>query len=129
MNTAQKGVTTFHFILKGQLPGGKNRIKTTRTGHRYPDKRFVEWRADALAQLPNRPPRIDGPVAMIVDYTPGDRRIRDMDAMLGTLGHLLCKAGVLEDDAQIVALHWHPFPMDRDHPQCIVTLNQFRWSL
>jgi hypothetical protein len=48
---------SIQIILYGQLPSGKNAIKITRTGKRYPDQRFVLWRANAMAQLPLAVPR------------------------------------------------------------------------
>ena len=37
--------------LTGQIPSGKNAVVVTRTGHRFPNKRFVEWRSKALEEL------------------------------------------------------------------------------
>lgn len=113
---------SFTFVLHGAVPGGKNAIKITRTGRRYPDQRFVLWRANALCQLPARRPLFKGPVQLIVDYVPGDQRRRDMPGMLDALLHLLEKAGLVQDDAQVVSLLWTPFPMDRERPQCTLTI-------
>ena len=118
---------SFCFTLYGQLPGGKNAVNTTRTGHRYPNKRFESWRDDAIGQLPSPLPRfLMFPVKLIVDYVPGDARRRDLDAMLGALGHLLERAKVIHDDCQIVACTWTPFPMDRQHPRCTVTVEPYK---
>lgn len=113
---------SFTFVLTGILPGGKNAVKTTRTGHRYPDQRFVLWRANALSQLPAKVPHFPGPVQLLVDYVPGDLRKRDMPGMMDALLHLLEKAKLVKDDAQVVALTWTPFPLDREHPRCTVTI-------
>lgn len=102
-----------HLFLANQLPGGKNRVHTTRSGHRYPEARFVAWRQDALFELQTQLQGVQGlpyrhPVALQVVYCAKDRRRRDLDAMLGTLGHLLERAGVLADDSLIQALEWQP---------------------
>jgi hypothetical protein len=39
------------FTLTGQIPSGKNAVVVTRTGMRFPAKRFKLWREDALKQL------------------------------------------------------------------------------
>lgn len=117
-----KDPESFVFVLHGQLPSGKNAIKITRTGHRYPDQRFVLWRANAMAQLPLAVPRFTGPVRLIVDYVPGDVRRRDLPGMLDALLHLFEKAKLVKDDAQVVACTWTPFPLDRKNPRCTVTI-------
>ncbi len=37
--------------LTGQCPSGKNAIVITRTGLRFPKKRFVDWRTEALKEI------------------------------------------------------------------------------
>ena len=94
--------------LSGQLPGGKNRVRTTRAGRRYPEPRFLAWREGAIRELRQqyRQGVITESVSLTIDYWPSDRRQRDVDAMLGALGHLLERAGVLRDDAQIRNVYW-----------------------
>lgn len=113
------------FVLHGSIPGGKNAIKITRTGKRYPDQRFVLWRANALSQLPPKLPRFAGPVQMIVDYVPGDARRRDVPGMTDALLHLLEKAKIVADDVQVQSLIWTPFAMDRQYPRCTVTIRHW----
>lgn len=114
------------FTLWGTLPGGKNHVGITRTGHRYPNKRFVAWRAEALKQCPPVAGPFVGPLHLIVDYVKGDLRRRDMDGMLGALFHLFGKAGYFVDDSQIVQQTWTPFPLDRKRPRCTVTLSPMK---
>lgn len=97
--------------LTDQLPGGKNRIRNTRTGHRYPDQRFAAWRREALFELkpqlrgvPGLP--YCGPVKLTVWYRPQDHRRRDLPGMLDALLHLLEQAAVVVDDSQVVLLDW-----------------------
>jgi len=115
------------FTLKCNLPSGKNAVKNTRTGHRYPNKRFVDWRTDAMQQITQqcgRPDPIAHPIKLIVDYTPGDKRVRDVAGMLDALGHLLERAGVIAHDGLIRDCAWHEFEMNRAQPQACVTLQR-----
>lgn len=116
---------SIQFTLKGQLASGKNQVQITRTGHRYPNKRFAEWRNQALKQIPPCEQPFVGPVYMVVDYVPGDLIRRDLDGMLSALFHLLEKTGIVLDDAQVKGLRWYTYPMDREHPNCRVTIQKF----
>jgi Holliday junction resolvase RusA-like endonuclease len=122
------------FKLMGQLPSGKNRIIVTRTGHRFPDpkSRFPKWRDDVMKQLVSQ---MSGPAwehslplsckcRLIVDYTPADARVRDVDGMLSALCHVLAKAGIVKDDGLIRDVEWHEFPLDREHPMAVVTVKR-----
>lgn len=106
------------FTLYGQLPSGKNAVIVTRTGHRFPAKRFKLWREDALIQLRTQmcgqcfPLREQ--VALNCLYTPGDKRIRDVPGMLDALCHLIVKAGLLMDDGQVRRVTWIENVMDRE---------------
>lgn len=76
-------------------------MQITRTGHRFPAKRFVTWRADALTQLQEQGiPRlgIDYPVTVRIIYWPSDKRRRDVPGLVDALWHLLEKYGVVKDD-------------------------------
>jgi Holliday junction resolvase RusA-like endonuclease len=59
---------------------------------------------------------------LIVDYTPADARVRDVDGMLSALCHVLAKAGIVKDDGLIREVDWHEFPMDRENPMAVVTI-------
>lgn len=91
-------------VLEGQCPSGKNAVIVTRTGHRYPSARFVEWRQDAINQLipqlrdikKNLP--ITFPVTVEIDYTAKDRIRRDKPGIEDALWHLLEKMEVVSDD-------------------------------
>jgi len=104
------------FFLKGQMPSGKNSVIVTRTGHRFPAKRFVDWREDAMAQLKHQ--RIDstapfeGPCTVEVGYARGDLRRRDVPGMIDALCHLLEKYGIVKDDSQLIEWHWLPAEFD-----------------
>jgi Holliday junction resolvase RusA-like endonuclease len=100
--------------LSQQIPSGKNHVRITRTGRRYPTARFAQWRASAYsqvrAQLIRQPawrewPR-QAPMALTVYYRPRDRRRRDVPGMLDALLHLLERAEVIQDDAQVKTVSW-----------------------
>jgi Holliday junction resolvase RusA-like endonuclease len=116
------------FTLAGQMPSGKNAVVVTRTGHRFPSKRFTAWRAEALTQLHAQcdgfPQPIRHKVKLIVDYTPGDRRVRDVAGMMDALCHLLERSGLIENDGLIRECEWHEFEMNRAQPQACVTLRK-----
>jgi len=96
--------------LKGQIPSGKNAIQlrpiVAKSGRsfvqKYPNKRFVQWRTDALKQLALQIPTdyrtITTPVDITITYTASDLRRRDAPGMIDALWHLLEKADVVADD-------------------------------
>lgn len=94
-------------MIRGQIPSGKNAIVVTRTGMRFPKKRFKDWRKHALREL-GPPPEVpyDGPVRMEVIYVRGDEIRRDMPGMLDAICHVLEKGGFLADDKHIRELEW-----------------------
>jgi len=59
---------------------------------------------------------------LIVDYVPGDYRVRDVDGMLSALCHVLAKAGIVKDDGLIREVEWNEFPVDKEHPMATVTI-------
>ncbi len=126
------------FTLTGQLPSGKNGIKTTRTGKRYPTKRFEEWRDMACKQVYGqrckvvnlvsqmRVPMFRKPTELCIEihYAAGDLRRRDIPGMMDALFHVLERAQVVGDDAQIKESHWYQLPVDRSAPGVTVTLRE-----
>lgn len=127
---------SFTVTLSGQLPSGKNSIKTTRTGKRYPTKRFVEWRDAAVGHVYRerckvfnlvsqmRVPMFRKPTELSIEvhYAAGDLRRRDIPGMLDALFHVLERALVVEDDAQIKESHWYQLPVDRANPRVVVRM-------
>lgn len=108
--------------LYGQLPSGKNGMGITAEGRRYPRARFARWRAEALAQLPRGIVKWTEPVCLIVDYVPGDRRIRDRSGMLDAIFHLLERGRIVANDGLIEDVEWHTYPMDRERPMARLTI-------
>ncbi len=114
------------FTLTMQIPSGKNAVRITRTGHRYPNKRFSIWRADAIKSLPSPLPIFCGPVELIVNYTPGDKKRRDVPGMLDAICHLIEKIGIVVDDAQVKNVMWTTFETSKKKPLCMVSVNPLR---
>lgn len=116
------------FTLSGILPSGKNAVVVTRTGHRFPKKRFTDWRTQAMQELRQQcdgyPQPLRERLALIVDYTPGDRRTRDVAGMIDALCHLFERSGLIENDGLIRDCTWHEFDMDRTNPQAVITLRK-----
>lgn len=113
------------FILHGQMPSGKNQVKITRTGHRYPSSRFVAWRDDAMQQLAPQVAAhaqqgaslpIGSTIRLSCYYVPGDKRVRDVPGILDALCHLIVKAGLLVDDGLVRGVIWDEGEMDRKAP-------------
>lgn len=114
----------FAFTLPTQIPSGKNAVLVTRTGQRYPNKRFKVWRDAAIKCLPSERPSFAGPVRVIVKYTPGDNIRRDVPGMLDALCHLIEKVGVVHDDAQVKNISWTTFPPCKGKPTCDVSITE-----
>lgn len=93
-------------FLSGQLQSGKNRVLITRTGKRYPPKRFKVWREEMLRQIGTIADPLSGPVTLSVCYGPGDNIRRDVPGMLDAICHILERSGLVMDDAQIKAVSW-----------------------
>ncbi len=85
------------FVITGQTPSGKNAVVVTRSGHRYPQARFVNWRKEALKQLPKLK-MIEAPCSVMIDYFPSDNRRRDVPGIIDALWHLLERGGLIKDD-------------------------------
>lgn len=87
----------------GQVHGGKNSMKVTRTGRHYPNRLFEQWRNHAVFQtrLHYHGKPITEPVKATIHYTAQDRRRRDVPAILDALWHVLERAGVVADDCLI----------------------------
>ena len=90
----------FSITIKGQIRGGKNGIKITKKGKRYPCAKWAKWRDDAVSQVLGQVicEAITKPTNIRLDYWAGDKRRRDMPAVIDAIFHVLEKAGVVKDD-------------------------------
>jgi Holliday junction resolvase RusA-like endonuclease len=114
------------FILKGPVRGGKNHmLLDPRTGRHYPSSGWAAWRDQAVAQLwPQGCQRFTEPVSLLADYYPPDRRRRDATALLDAVFHVLEHASILVDDSLVKEISWKEFPMDKENPRIILTLDK-----
>lgn len=113
------------FTLYSKMQSGKNRVMITRTGHRYPTERFVEWRGNMERQIAAQIAAIrtfTTPVRAIVRYTPGDLIRRDAPGIIDALWHVLERTRIVADDALIQAIDYHQEPIDRANPRCLIVL-------
>lgn len=121
------------FTITGQLPSGKNAVIVTRTGMRFPAKRFKLWREQILKQLAPQVSTyaqegaclpLQSTITLECEYTPGDARTRDVDGMLGALLHVIVKAGLLTDDGLVWGVTWRRLEMDRNKPGLTFTMTR-----
>lgn len=91
--------------IKGQIKGGKNNMKITRTGRHYPDAKWQTWRDSKLYEIKQQLKKLNDfdmitePTTVVIDYISGDNRRRDVPAILDSIWHLLEKSCVVSDDA------------------------------
>ena len=108
--------------INGQVPGGKNGIKTTAMGGRYPSKRFAAWRDDAKAQVERQLSRIQfhSPIKVKCRYDvkvyQSDNRRRDVPSMMDAVWHVLENTDILEDDYFLRGGSWDEF-FDVENPR------------
>jgi Holliday junction resolvase RusA-like endonuclease len=95
----------FSIEIPGQIRGGKNNMIVTRSGMHFPKPEWAKWRDVTVAliklQLPPGWKPISRPCDVHLEYVAGDKRRRDMPAILDSIFHCLEKAGVVEDDVLI----------------------------
>ena len=115
------------FSITGQMTSGKNSVVVTRSGMRFPSKRFKAWRDSVLPELliqkgANGLFPLSTSVTLDCIYTPGDRRTRDVPGMLDALFHVIVKAGLLVDDGLVWGVTWRREDMDREKPGLTFTM-------
>lgn len=113
------------FVILGQLPSGKNAVKITRTGKRYPEARFVKWRSLAFEDLrrwkiPQN--KSTEKYLVCVEYYPGDLRRRDTPGVCDALCHLLERWGFIADDCLLEDWEFKKMPVDRENPRAVVRI-------
>lgn len=123
------GGSAMTFSIVGQMTSGKNSVVVTRSGMRFPSKRFKAWRDDVLPQLEIQRGQcawfpLQTPITLECEYTPGDRRVRDVPGMLDALLHVIVKAGLLTDDGLVWAVTWRRNEMDRQRPGLRFTMTK-----
>lgn len=115
------------FTIEGQCTSGKNSVIITRSGMRFPSKRFVTWRNEAMKNIPQIKKPIDESVEVVVQYYSGDKRRRDVPGMVDALWHVIEKAGIVTDDKHLggigagIVFRSH---YDKAHPRIEITISQ-----
>lgn len=88
--------------IESQIVGGKNNLIVTRSGRRVPRAPWARWRDRTVREVRGQLPRgwkpITTPTGITLEYWAGDKRRRDMPAVLDAIFHILEKAGVVADD-------------------------------
>lgn len=109
--------------LTGQIRGGKNNMGVTRTGRHYPKPEWAAWRDKQLfsAKLQFDGPAISEPCAATVLYWAGDRKRRDVPAIIDAIWHVLEKAGLVEDDSLIKSVDFRG-SYDKENPRAEITI-------
>lgn len=117
-------------VIKGKMQSGKNRVMITRTGHRYPTARFVEWRKMVGDQITAQLGRIEQPISIPVKatirYWPADRIRRDATGICDALWHVFEHVGLVADDALIQAVDYRQMPIDKENPRAEIILMEMR---
>ena len=99
----------------------------TRAGRHFPRATFRRWRDGAVAQVSAQVARHDGlpicaPCHAMIAYHPGDRRRRDVPAILDALWHVLERAGVVADDALLTRVTFETRPVCKARPRVSIAL-------
>ena len=124
---ATRGADVPRLILRltGQVRGGKNGMGVTRTGRHYAKPTFARWRDDAVwqirCQLPIDWQPIDVPCRMRLDYVAGDKRRRDMPAVLDAIFHALERAEFCVDDT-LLWITESSRSYDKNNPGVTITI-------
>ena len=95
----------YFFKTTGETPSKKNsRVINTKTGRSFPNKRFTQWHAGALAEVAAqkktneiREP-IETPLKATLIFIHGDKRRRDSDNGTSSILDLLTGAAIIADD-------------------------------
>lgn len=131
-------------VLEGQMPSGKGQIRTQILGgrlHRFPQKRFTDWRGAAWAQLDRQRgawPTLRTPALVTVRYFKGDLLRRDTPGIMDALCHLLewcpvhgkkkaprCPFPFVADDSLLEAWSWGRPILDRENPRLELTIKPY----
>ncbi len=110
----------YRLTIPGQCPSGKNAVKNTRYGRRYPNERFKAWREFAFLAIRKKNRKIESAgadLSILIKYYPGDRRRRDIPGIKDAIFHVLERSGVVEDDSMFKNAFFITEPLDRENPR------------
>jgi len=122
------------YDIVGQVAAGKNNIQTTKSGRRYPNKSFERWAKSAYRQIQlqqRQRPRYALTINLhiAIDYWPGDRRTRDIPAIVDAVFHVLEKMEVVENDRQFKSCDFREHAVTKTDPRVRMTLLDLRPSV
>ena len=113
--------------LSGQVRGGKNHINITRTGKRYPTAEWAAWRDKMVwqvrSQVKGPKPIFSKPCNALIRYWAGDKKRRDVPAILDSLFHVLEKSGIVKDDVLLDCITFHT-DYDKEHPRVFIEIEE-----
>lgn len=125
LDCTAKADTPLSITITGQVRGGKNNMIVTHTGLHFPKKSWAKWRdaavAEVRAQLPKSWKPITAPVNVRLEYVSGDKRRRDMPAIVDAAWHVFEKAGVVTDDTLLWATK-STRDYDKKNPRITITI-------
>jgi len=102
-------------------------MMVTRSGLHFPKPEWARWRNETVIlikeQLPEGWKPISEPFNVCLDYIAGDKRRRDMPAIIDSIFHCLEKAGVVEDDTLLWVTQSSRF-YDKSKPMARLTFTQ-----
>jgi Holliday junction resolvase RusA-like endonuclease len=120
------GNNMISFIIYGIIRGGKNQMKTTRTGRHYPNPSWARWRDETVIQIADGDGWGESAIAMpcrvTVRYWSGDHRRRDVPGMIDALWHCLEHGGFVKDDALLETVFWVYEGYDKKNPRVQVVI-------
>ena len=109
----------------GQVHGGKNNYIVLRNGMHVPSKIFKQWRDTAIRQVVlQRPyqfkPLEDPSLLWTIEYTPSDRRRRDLPAIVDCLFHVIERTGFVVDDCIVKQVNYREMPVNKLSPGVVI---------
>lgn len=119
------GRAAVRITLVGQIKGGKNNMVVTRTGLHFPKPEWAKWRDGMLRQVGGQyaHPPIRTTCLARVNYWAGDRKRRDVPAILDSIWHVLERSGVVEDDSLIKSVIFCG-SYDKENPRAVIELEE-----
>ena len=123
----QKNATPDDFCVRitltGQVRGGKNNMGVTKTGIHYPKPEWARWRDAMLTQVQRQfsGDPIECECKAVIRYWAGDRKRRDIPAILDAIWHVLERSGIVKDDALIKSVEFHGL-YDKENPKAVIVL-------
>ena len=111
-------------LFSGQVRGGKNNMGVTRDGRHYPKPEFAKWRSEMIHQITKQLPTgfktITEPTNVKLTYFAGDKRRRDMPAIIDALFHVLERANIVEDDT-FLWVSQSTRGYDKENPRTVIS--------